>query len=155
MLQRRDHVNELLSNQARQQAKDVRKLAALEEEYKLDVEDHLESKIEELEERLAGHAHREGARAESKSFEETHERFEEVREMTPSGGYLSGLLWVVVLIRVEIDQSGIATPSSWRRVDSARTRRELLVSTQVLMHVAGGAAYCRAYAHLKKQTKVV
>ena len=117
MLQRRDHVNELLSNQARQQAKDVRKLKALEEEYKLDVEDHLESKIEELEERLAGHAHREGAHAESKSFEETHERFEEVREMTPSGGYLSGLLWVVVLIRVEIDQcvgcAGVAS-MAWR-----------------------------------------
>ena len=43
-----------------------------------------------------------------------------LREMTPSGGYLSGLLWVVVL-----------------------------------MHVAGGVAYYRAYAHLKKQTKVV
>ena len=39
--------------------------------------------------------------------------------MKPSGGYLTGLLWVVVL-----------------------------------MHVAGGVAYYRAYAHLKKQTKV-
>ena len=30
-----------------------------------------------------------------------------------------------------------------------------MISSQVLMHVAGGVAYYRAYAHLKKQTKVV
>jgi hypothetical protein len=82
----------------------------------MDVEDHLEEKILELEEQLAGHAHREGAHAESKSFEETHERFEEVREMKPSGGYVSGLLWAVVLIRVEINQcvgcAGVA-PMAW------------------------------------------
>jgi hypothetical protein len=56
--------------------------------------------------------------------------------------------------------SGIATPSSRRRVDGVEVdakirRREILISTQVLMHVAGGVAYYRAYAHLKKQTKVV
>ena len=117
MLQRRDHVDELLQNQALKQAKDVRKLKALEEEYRMDVEDHLEEKIAQLEEQLAGHANWAAAHAEHKSFAETHERFEEAREMTPAGGYPSFLLWVVVLLCVEIDQcigcnAAVLAPSS-------------------------------------------